>query len=277
MVPTYMSARPRTSPRASRQRGGFRDAFREGRSGATVNRFPDLLSAMFKRAKRLGLVDHNSVVGVQKYREPSGRIVYILEAEERALVEFLPVQLKPHVTIALHTGLRWSEQARLAWRDVDLMADAVQITDTKNSGARIVPLNAAARAAFMELAMSWITTDPGERVFAIDYTTCGTLFRAAVVRAQAALVLEGKSGARLEGFTWHGCRHTFASRLAMAGVDLVTIQRLGGWKTLAMVARYAHLSPAHARAAVERTGGRVESEATPKLPRSRRGDAVAVS
>ena len=37
----------------------------------------------------------------------------------------------------------------------------------------------------------------------------------------------------------------------MAGVDLLTVQR-GGWRTLAMVQRYAHLAPDHLRAAVER-------------------------
>ena len=48
-------------------------------------------------------------------------------------------------------------------------------------------------------------------------------------------------------------RHTFASRLAMSpGVDLYTIQRAGGWKTPIMVQRYAHLSPDHMRAAVEK-------------------------
>jgi Phage integrase family len=38
----------------------------------------------------------------------------------------------------------------------------------------------------------------------------------------------------------------------MAGVDLRTVQELGGWKTLAMVQRYAHLAPAHLHQAVER-------------------------
>ena len=47
-------------------------------------------------------------------------------------------------------------------------------------------------------------------------------------------------------------RHTFASRLAMSGVDLRTIQELGGWASLAMVQRYAHLSPGHKADAVER-------------------------
>jgi hypothetical protein len=56
----------------------------------------------------------------------------------------------------------------------------------------------------------------------------------------------------LDGVTWHALRHTFASRLVAAGVDLRTVQELGGWRTLSMVQRYAHLSPGHLVAAVEK-------------------------
>jgi hypothetical protein len=38
----------------------------------------------------------------------------------------------------------------------------------------------------------------------------------------------------------------------MEGVDLLTIKELGGWKSLVMVQRYAHLSPSHRRQAIER-------------------------
>ena len=41
----------------------------------------------------------------------------------------------------------------------------------------------------------------------------------------------------------HETEHSFASRLVMAGVDLRTVQELGGWKTLGMVQRYARLAP----------------------------------
>jgi site-specific recombinase XerD len=58
--------------------------------------------------------------------------------------------------------------------------------------------------------------------------------------------------ARLADVTLHVLSHTFASRLVMAGVDLRTVQELGGWSSLDLVQRYAHLSPAHKAEAVER-------------------------
>ena len=56
----------------------------------------------------------------------------------------------------------------------------------------------------------------------------------------------------LEGVSWHGLRHTWASRLTMNGVEPRTLQTLGGWRSLAMVERYSHLSPDHLRSAVEK-------------------------
>ncbi len=53
-------------------------------------------------------------------------------------------------------------------------------------------------------------------------------------------------------FTWYCLRHTFASRLVMAGVDLRTVAELMGHKTIQMTMRYAHLAPAHKLAAVEK-------------------------
>jgi integrase len=72
------------------------------------------------------------------------------------------------------------------------------------------------------------------------YKSIGSIFKRACQRAN------------LIGVTPHTLRHTFASRLVMAGVDLRTVQELGGWQTLSMVERYAHLSPAHKAQAVER-------------------------
>ncbi|MBM4307580.1 MAG: site-specific integrase, partial [Deltaproteobacteria bacterium] len=57
--------------------------------------------------------------------------------------------------------------------------------------------------------------------------------------------------AKIEGFTFHGLRHTFGSRLGMAGVDLRTIQELMGHKDIKMTMRYSHPTPEHKRKAVE--------------------------
>jgi hypothetical protein len=58
--------------------------------------------------------------------------------------------------------------------------------------------------------------------------------------------------AKVENFTWHCLRHTFASRLVMKRVDLRTVQELMGHKTMAMTLRYSHLSPGHQLEAVQR-------------------------
>jgi len=78
--------------------------------------------------------------------------------------------------------------------------------------------------------------------------------------------------AKLPGkVTLHTLRHTFASRVVMAGVDLPTVKALGGWNRLEMVERYSHLAPAHKRAAVERLAqatqsGHLTPLAAPILP-----------
>lgn len=56
----------------------------------------------------------------------------------------------------------------------------------------------------------------------------------------------------LKDITWHIFRHTYISRLVMAGVDLRTVQELAGHKDIKMTVRYAHLAPAHKLAAVDR-------------------------
>ncbi|PYN86311.1 MAG: hypothetical protein DMD87_17850 [Candidatus Rokuibacteriota bacterium] len=125
----------------------------------------------------------------------------------------------------------------------------------KNGQARRVPLNSSARGALMDLAAERRRpNEPHEPVTREAYRTVSREFVRAVGAAQMTLRASGRpdEAARLGGVTWHALRHTFASRLVAAGVDLRTVQELGGWKILSMVQRYAHLSPGHLVAAVEK-------------------------
>ena len=59
-----------------------------------------------------------------------------------------------------------------------------------------------------------------------------------------------KKKAGIVDFTFHDLRHTFASHLAMEGVDITTVSRLLGHASLTMPLRYAHLAPKHMGSAV---------------------------
>jgi integrase len=198
---------------------------------ASVNRLRDRLSGMFKRARRLGLVAVNPVKDIPKLREAGGRLAFLSPVGEDAVLTALPVERRPLVTLAVNTGLRWSEQARLHWLDVDLLTGFLTVRFGKNGQARWVPLNRAARGALVDLAgQRHHPGDPDELVCRGAYRTASREFVRAVRAAQATVRSAGREdeAARLDGVTWHALKHTFASRLVAAGVDLRTVQELGG-------------------------------------------------
>ncbi len=99
-----------------------------------------------------------------------------------------------------------------------------------------VPLNAAALLALAEL----------RRQHGTNEFVCGG------ARSPRAWFEAAVKATKIEGFTWHCLRHTFASRRVMSGADLRTVAELLRDKTLAMVMRYAHLAPDYTLDAVER-------------------------
>ncbi|WP_100137271.1 site-specific integrase [Snodgrassella alvi] len=48
-----------------------------------------------------------------------------------------------------------------------------------------------------------------------------------------------------EDFHWHDLRHTWASWLVQNGVSLYALKEMGGWQSLEIVQKYAHLVPEH--------------------------------
>lgn len=49
--------------------------------------------------------------------------------------------------------------------------------------------------------------------------------------------------AGIDNFRWHDIRHTWASWLVQSGVPLMDLKEMGGWESIEMVQRYAHLAP----------------------------------
>ena len=152
--------------------------------------------------------------------------------------------LKPLVIVSLNTGLRRGELFGLLWSDVDLDREilTIQGSGSKSGRTRHVPLNAEALAVFM----GWRAPMQRAERLVFPGRNGGRLNN---VRKAWTGVLEG---AGIEEFRWHDLRHTFASRLAMRGVDLNTVRELLGHADYKMTLRYAHLAPEHKAAAVAR-------------------------
>jgi site-specific recombinase XerD len=208
-------------------------------SAATSNRYRALLSLTYRIAIRNGKVKENPARLVKHRLEDNSRIRFLSADEETALrkaVEAKCPDRLPEFVLALNTGMRLSEQYGLTWTDVSLARRVLTIPRSKNGSTRHVPLNQAAVRTLEELHKRTSSTGfvcggaPGPRSW----------FEPALLNA------------KITGFTWHCIRHTFASRLVMAGVDLRTVQELLGHKTIAMTVRYSHLAPKHTLAAVER-------------------------
>jgi site-specific recombinase XerD len=253
----------------------FRDGLlTRGLAQTTSNRWRALLSALFTRAVRDGHLSVNPVRSVPGFKENNSRITSLVDQEEAAVLEALPAPFRPHFLISLNTGLRWAEQMDLRWLDVDLLTGIITIPLSKHGESRRVPMNSVTRRALLELATR--REDPHDAsacVFTPRPKQADSFFPRAVVRAQAALREAGKDASRLDGYVWHSNRHTFASRLVMAGVDIMTVKELCGWKTLAMAQRYIHLAPGHLHEAVERLASPASDPRhgnVPKVSRPRR-------
>jgi integrase len=218
------------------------------RAVATVNHYLKFLKALkfleavFNRAIRQGQLTYNPLSAVKLYRENNTRNRCLSPDEETRLVNALPERLRAFVTVALHTGMRRGELAALRWEDIDFATGTLRVKQDKAGDGQWVTLNSVAREALLSIKREQKVLGPN-----VFTSPQGQFLHNWDREWRPAVRVEN-----LPDFRFHDCRHTFASRLAMAGVDLYTVQRAGSWKTQVMVQRYAHLSPDHMRAAVER-------------------------
>lgn len=242
------------------------------------NRHLAYLKACLTRAVEWGFLHENPILTVKRSKEDvRAKIRYLTPEEEAALMTELDKRemtirtkreshnewcrergypewpsleetafadyLKPMILLSLHTGMRRGEVFSLAWQDVDLGAAMLTIRGevAKSALTRHIPLNKTAHAILKD----WKAQGLGYGL--VFPAKSGKRFDNVGSSWETVLTKAG-----IVGFRWHDMRHTFASRLVMAGVDLNTVRELLGHSDIKMTLRYAHLAPQVKAAAVER-------------------------
>lgn len=251
---------------------------KRGLSPAGVNRPISALKAMLQRAVEWNLIDENPLSSVKPLREdPNPMVRYLTDEEERRLLEalvarqdwqrqervshnqwlrdrgqpLLPIldseftdYLMPLIILALNTGMRRGELFDLEFSDVDMAKSRVVVRGqiAKSGKTRHIPLNTSAHSAL-------------QRWFKFTGERTGLIFSSPVTGRRFNNINTAWSNlmerAEIGEFRFHDLRHTFASKLAMRGVDLYTVKELLGHSSIETTQRYAHLAPEHKQKAVE--------------------------
>ncbi len=218
----------------------------------TINRELCTVKNMFRKAMDWEYLRDNPARTVKRFRTPQGTLRFLSKKEAGCLLDACNKTrypyLYPAVAIALHTGMRIGEILRLRWEDVDFNEGRINVVSrkeghTKNYESRSVPLSSFVKNVLQTLTRNLsspyvLCRQSGQKLDEIEYPW------------KVALKLSGIPHAR-----FHDLRHTFASWLVMAGVDLRSVQELLGHKRIEMTMRYAHLSPGHMRKAIETLDG----------------------
>ena len=232
----------------------YRDYRMKKVSPSTIQKEFALLSHLFNIARReWGLPVDNPVKDVSRPKIRNGRTRFLSKEEAQKLLDIAKEsrnrKLYPYLLLMMHTGMRPSEAAGLTWGDVDLESRLVKLNITKTD-MRYVPLTEMAGNVLHLIRPQDAKNDTyvflpleslkSERVRNLPCLHFKSAFETA------------RSKAGLEDVHLHDLRHTAASHLLMAGVDIRTLAEILGHKTLQMVHRYTHLLNDHKLKAVDR-------------------------
>ncbi len=226
---------------------------------ATRNRYLALIKLTFRLGERDRKIKANPARSVKMQKEDNARVRYLnqfepiptklaylqhCKDEESRLLTVMRSKHAFHLPewhIALHTGMRRSEQYGIEWRNVNFDRRVLTVPRSKHGKTRHIPLNSVALAAFEELLPNMATSN---FVFLDRYGH-------EALAGNRHWFEDAVKEAGMRDFTWHDIRHTFASRLVMKGVGIRNVQDLMGHQSITMTARYTHLEPAQQLAAVE--------------------------
>lgn len=202
----------------------------------TRSKIRNIMSAVFNHAIRHEWMDRNPITKVRvsaiRLREPD----VLSPAEIASLIAVLNIRERAMVMLAGSTGLRRSELVALTWADIDLELMQVNVRrscvrnhfgDTKTEASRKpVPLH----PSVVKCLGLWRKESPfpGEIDFLFPSTRLkgkkplspDTLLKKIIRPAVKRVGIEGKA------IGWHSFRHSLATNLRSAGVDLKTAQEL---------------------------------------------------
>lgn len=215
---------------------------------------------------------------IARPKEPKGRVRWITHDEAEKLIDAAAPHIRPLVIILLSTGARLAEALYLDWRNVDLSAGHVEFLDTKNGEARGVPLHPRAVAALANLphrtgavfrrALPYETAKGDKRPLGPAYEV-RTGGGGQVKTAWAGMCKR----AGIADFSPHDCRHTWATWHYRANRDLTALMELGGWKSVSMVMRYAHVNTSHLAGSIDQIWGKSGDHAPAGTRKPKQGAA----
>lgn len=240
-------ARLRTSRLAKTQkfRAAPKTANEKRARRATANRVLNVLKALLNRAFHDGLVsDDTAWRKVKPFpKVDEARIRFLTDAEAVRLINACQKDLRALVQAALLTGARYGELVEMQAQDVDLRGGRIYISHSKSGRPRHVPLNPEGATLFRELLKgktgdALIFTRSDGEAWGKNYHVRPLIEACKKAKVQPAVA-------------FHELRHTYASHLAQAGVDLLTISKLLGHADTRITSRhYAHLADKTLAAAV---------------------------
>ncbi len=194
---------------------------------SSINRYLTIIKSIFSKAIEWGRLTVSPASKVKKLREDNQRTRYLTEEEIRRLYLSATPKVSEFLTLALNTGMRRSNLVNLQWEDIDFKQGVMHVLKTKSGKGYDVPINNDVRKLLEPKFHS---------------NKIGKVLDSVNLRKDFEAVVKNSG---ITDFKLHDLRHTFASYLAMKGVDLYTISQLLGHSDIKMTQRYAHLSPNH--------------------------------
>ena len=210
-------------------------------SPSTINRELACLKTCLGKAMEWEKLDRNPAAKIKKFREPNAKERILTIDEMKRLLAKASDELQPALIIALNTGMRKSEVLSLRWKDADFVKGFIHVADSKSGRSRDIPMNGPVFETLhaMDRQREFIFENPETKAQVLDVKTA---FHGACRRAE------------IKGVRFHDLRHTAASRMVEAGIDLVTVSKILGHSSIQMTMRYAHPTPENMRLAVRRLG-----------------------